>query len=82
MGTLLLELQNQKNRQALTQAKRKPRANRNGHIIRYIAKKTAYNLAYMCIFGRLLACTMGKTASSIYDIPLQIFLLNISNYLR
>ena len=40
MGTLLTQPQNQKNRQALTQAKRKPRANRNGHIIRYIDTKT------------------------------------------
>tara|TARA_B100001559_G_scaffold64121_1_gene51870 strand:+ start:498 stop:668 length:171 start_codon:yes stop_codon:yes gene_type:complete len=51
MGTLLLELQNQKNRQALTQAKRKPRANRNGHIIRYIPTKNADICHFFALFG-------------------------------
>jgi len=46
MGTLLTEPPNQKNRQALTHTKRKPRAHRNGQYIRYIQKKTAYIHAF------------------------------------
>jgi len=41
MGTLLTEPPNQKNRQALTHTKRKPRAHRNGQYIRYIGTKNA-----------------------------------------
>jgi len=50
MGTLLTEPPNQKNRQALTHTKRKPRAHRNGHIIRYIQKKNRIYPRFLSLF--------------------------------
>ena len=51
MGTLLTQLQNQKNRQALTQAKRKPRAATDIMSVTYTGTKNADICHFFALFG-------------------------------
>tara|TARA_R100000084_G_scaffold58937_1_gene25080 strand:+ start:319 stop:546 length:228 start_codon:yes stop_codon:yes gene_type:complete len=64
MGTLLPELQNQKNRQALTHTKRKPTAATDIMSVTYIGTKNAHICGFLACFGVVFGVYYGETALS------------------